>query len=133
MLSKIMMGGLAAALLALVIVFNLLLSAREANGTLQQGIEDAKGINERQALAMAAVQKNRDQLVVQINNERRRTRAATEALEASREGLVAAKVDFDQRIKLALEDITDEELVCASEFVPAGLIDSLYGSASSID
>ena len=131
MLSKVLMGLTAAAGIALWIVFSMLLSAKEANGVLTQGIETARGVNERQALVAAELQKNHDNLLIQIEQERVKTKIATDALDVSEKGLVTAKVDFDQRIKDALEGMTDEELVCASEFVPAGLIDSLWDDAGA--
>ncbi len=132
MLSKLLAGGLAASVVALGIVFWLLLSAKEANGILQQGIDMAAGINARQALTLDEVQANHDNLLVQIEQQRVKTEAATKALALTQEGLITAKVDFDQRMKDALEGITDEELECAAEFVPAGLIDSLQDPDSPI-
>ena len=131
MLSKIMMGLTAAAGIALWIVFSMLLSAKEANGVLTQGIESARGVNERQALVAEELQKNHDRLLIQIEQERVKTKIATDALDVSEKGLVTAKVDFDQRMKDALEGMTDEELVCASEFVPAAIISSLWVNETS--
>ncbi len=133
MLSKALAGGLTAAVLALAIVFWLLLSAKEANGVLTQGIETAKGVNERQALVQAELQENHNNLLVQIEDERRKARIATAALELVQGDLVKNKADFDQRIKAAVAEMTDEELVCAAEFVPAGLIDSLWADTSGAD
>lgn len=132
-LSKIMMGVTAGAIIALGVVFSMLLSAKEANGMLTQGIESARGVNARQALVQAELQKNHDNLLLQIAEQRRRAKAATDALVVSQKGLVTAKVDFDQRIKDVLEGMTDEELVCASEFVPKPLIDGLWVSTSGPD
>jgi len=132
MISKILLGGLAASMVALGIVGWLLLSAKEANGILQQGIDMAAGVNARQAATLVEVQANHDNVMDQLKEQRIKTEAATKLLALSQEGLVSAKVDFDQRIKVALEGITDEELECASEFVPAGLIDSLHDPDSAI-
>ncbi len=133
MLSKALAGGLTAAVLALAIVFWLLLSAKEANGVLTQGIESARGVNARQAAVQAELQANHNNLLVQMENERRKTRIATDALELVQLDLVKNKADFDQRIKAAVTEMTDEELVCAAELVPAGLIDSLWADASGAD
>ncbi len=126
MLSKVMLGVSAAMGIALGIVFWLLLSAKEANGILQQGIDMAAGVNARQAAVITEVQANHDSTMKQLKEQRIKTDAATKLLALSQEGLVAAKVDFDQRMKVALEGMTDEELECASEYVPAALIFSLH-------
>ena len=131
MLSKIMMGVTAGAVVALGIVFAMLLSAKEANGVLSQGIETARGVNARQALVNAEIQANHDRLLLQIAEQRRRTQAATAALAVSQKGLVTAKAGFDQRIKDVLEGMTDEDLLCASEFVPQPLIDGLWDNETS--
>ncbi len=133
MLSKALAGGLVLVIAALAIVFGLLLSAKEANGVLTQGIESARGVNERQALVQAELQANHDKLLVQIANARRKAKVATDALELVRGDLVKNKVDFDQRIKDAVAELSDEELECAAEFVPAGLIDSLWADTSGAD
>jgi len=109
MISKILLGGLAASMVALGIVGWLLLSAKEANGILQQGIDMAAGVNARQAATLVEVQANHDNVMDQLKEQRIKTEAATKLLALSQEGLVSAKVDFDQRIKVALEGITDEE------------------------
>ncbi len=132
MLSKVMLGVSAAMGIALGIVFWLLLSAKEANGILQQGIDMADGVNARQAAVLDEVRANQASLLEQLKAQRIRTDAATKLLALSQDGLVTAKVEFDQRIKIALEGITDEEMECASEFVPAGLIDSLHDADSPI-
>ena len=131
MLSKIMMGVTAGAVVALGIVFAMLLSSKESNGVLRQGIETAVGVNQRQAAVQAELQKNHDNLLLQIAEQRRRTQAGTAALAVSQKGLVTAKAGFDQRIKDVLEGMTDEDLLCASEFVPAELIDGLWDNETS--
>ena len=133
MLTKVLAGGLVLTVAALAIVFGLLLSAKEANGVLTQGIESARGVNERQALVQAELLANRDKLLGQIAHERRKVRVATDALQVVRGDLVKNKVDFDQRIKDAVAELSDEELECAAEFVPAGLIDSLWADTSGAD
>ena len=130
MLSKIMMGVSVALFVGLIIASRALMAAKEENGALIQGVETARGVNERQALAMAEVQRNRDELLVQFEREREKARQATEALEANRKGLIQAKADFDQRMKEALEELSDEDLECASLFVPQPLVDGLHDSPS---
>lgn len=120
------MGVSAASLVALGIVFWLLLSAKEANGILQQGIDMADGVNARQAVTLAEVQANHDRLLVQIEQQRIKTEVATKRLVKTQADLMTAEANFDRRIRVALEGMTDEELECASEFVPAALIFSLH-------
>ena len=119
------MGVTAGAVVALGLVFMLLLDAKEDNGILQQGIESAAGVNARQAMVLAEVQANRESLDLQLAAEQVRIQAATDALEASRKGLVVAQQNFDRRLKAALEEMADSKLECASEFVPQPLIDAL--------
>lgn len=126
MITKILSGGLLAALVALGIVFALLLNAKEANGSLKQGIQTADDINLRQSAVLDEVQANHDNLLVQIDQQRIRMAASAVALGLTQEKLVTAGVDFNQRIRDALSRIPDEELACAAEFVPAGLINSLH-------
>lgn len=133
MLSKLLAGGLAASVFALGIVFWLLLASKEANGVLRQGIQSADDINLRQELVLQEVQDNHDKLLLQIEQQRIKTEAATQALAATQEGLVTAKVDFDQRMRDVLNAIPDDDLLCASEFVPAGIIDGLYDAPSGPD
>ena len=131
MLSKVLFGVVVFAGIALLIVGNLLLDAKEENGTLIQGVETAKGVNERQALTLAEVQKNRDSLMVQMAKDRAKAEQATEDLEISRKGLIQAEADFDQRMKVALEELSDEDLECGGMFVPEPLISGLHDNAAS--
>lgn len=131
MLSKILMGVSVALLIGFLIASKALLAAKEENGTLIQGVETAKGVNARQALTLAEVQRNHDNLLVQIEREKQKAKAATEALAISRQGLIQAGVDFDQRMKTALEELSDEDLECASLFVPQPLIDGLRDDQAS--
>ena len=130
MVSKILMGVSAAMGLALAVVFWLLLGAKEANGKLQEGISTAKDINTRQALAMDAVQANHDNLLLQMEQERVRTEAANLALDQVQSDFVAERLDFKRRLNDALNELTDEELTCAAEFVPQPIIDSLHDEPS---
>ena len=126
MLSKIMMGVSVALFVGMIIASKALLAAKEENGALIQGVETAKGVNEKQALTLAEVQRNHDNLLEQIETERQKAKAATEALAVSRQGLIQAGADFDQRMKDALEGLSDADLECASLFVPQPLIDGLH-------
>ena len=126
MLSKVMIGVSAAMAIALLLVGKMLLAAKEENGTLIQGVETAKGVNARQALTLAEVQRNHDNLLVQIETERRKAREATKALAVSDQGLIQAEEDFEQRMATALEELSDEDLECASLFLPQPLIDGLH-------
>lgn len=126
MLTKVFMGTTAAAVAALAIVFWLLLSAKEANGVLQQGIETAAGVNARQAATITEVQENHTNLLKQMEAQRLRTKRANESLALTQMKLRDANIEFDQRLKDALEGMTHEELECSAEFVPAGLINSLH-------
>lgn len=126
MLSKVMIGVSAAMAIALLLVGKMLLAAKEENGTLIQGVETAKGVNARQALTLAEVQRNHDNLLEQIETERRKAREATKALEVSEQGLIQAEEDFEQRMANALGELSDEDLECASLFLPQPLIDGLH-------
>lgn len=132
LISKVLMGVSAGAVLALIVVFNMLMSSKEANGALVQGIEDARATNERQTLTISEMEKNNANLLVQMEAERENAKMATEAKELSEMHLVDAEADFDERLRAAVEGMSDEDLECASEFVPPDLINSLSDSSPSI-
>lgn len=133
MVSKILMGVSASALLALWILFNMLMSSKEANGALVQGIEDARAINERQTLTITEMENNNANLLIQMERERENAKAATEAKELSEMSLVDAEANFDARLRAAVEGMSDEDLECASEFAPVELINSLWDEPSGPD
>jgi hypothetical protein len=119
------MGVTGAVLIGLFFVSRMLLASQAANGALTQGIEDARGINARQVLAIDAIRENHDNLLVQVERERARTAEANLALDQVNSDLVTERKDFKRRLNDALDQLTDEELYCAAEFVPQPIIDSL--------
>ena len=126
MLSKIMVGGLAAAVVALGIVFLMLLDAREANGALVSDISRVEAANKRQVVAMRFLKLQTDKLLDQVEKERNSVYTANAALLASELNLEQAETYFQGRLQAAREELSDEERVCAGELVPAVLLDSLY-------
>ncbi len=125
MLTKIMMGVSAAAVIALLVVFKLLLSSNEARGALAAEVRNAGAVNDRQALVVDTLQKHSIQAAADLKAEKARSDAATEALIVSQGGLVTAKTEFEDRLEIARLELDDAELVCAIEPVPASYIDSL--------
>jgi len=125
MMAKVMAGGIAFLLVALLVVFKLLLSSHEARGALRAEVFEAEGINNRQAAVVDRLEANTADLLVQIKQEHARAQAATDALVASQAGLETAKGDFEDRLATARAELTNEELVCAEQSVPDAYIDSL--------
>lgn len=124
-LSKILMGTTAAAGLALLIVFKMLLASNEARGALSAQVREAGHVNDRQALVVDALELNRQETLVALEAERLKAKAAVDALVASQEGLLSAKGEFEDRLEAARMELSDEELVCALQPVPDSYIDSL--------
>ena len=125
MLTKILMGLTAATAIALLIVFNLLLSAKEANGMLQGAISEAGDINARQAMVVQTLESRRLELLASIDAERARAQVATDALIASQVGLETAKSDFEDRLAAARRELSNEDLVCATQPIPDSYVLSL--------
>ena len=125
MLSKIMAGGLVAALAALAIVFGLLMSAKTANGKLAADVDRVAAANSRQQQVITVLQDKSAALIAQVERERENALKANEALLTSEQDREQAERDFQVRLTAAKAELTHEELVCANEPVPAALIDSL--------
>jgi len=125
MLTKILMGLTAATAIALLLVFNLLLSAKEANGKLQGAISEAGNINSRQAMVVQTLEDNRLKLLAGIDAERVRAQVATDALIASQAGLETAKSVFEGRLAAARRELSNEDLVCAVQPIPDSYVFSL--------
>lgn len=133
MISKSLLGATVVLLLALIWVSNSLLKAKEQNGVLIQGIATAEGVNERQTKTIEELEQNKVNLLADIEAERAKNNAATAAIEELGEGLENAEADFNQRLAAAVAGMSDEELTCASEFVPDDLVISLHDETGSID
>lgn len=125
MLTKILLGVCAATALALGVVFKLLLASYEAQGQLRSEVAEAEAIVERQIMAREAVEANRRQLIESMAIERQRSEAATAALINSQAALTTARQEFQLRLEAATAELSDEEMVCAMQPIPAALIDSL--------
>lgn len=126
MLGKVMAGGLAAAVLALLLVSNLLLDAREANGKLVSDIDRVAAANQRQVTVIDFLKLQTDNLIAQVKKEKISAYRANEALLASELDREQAETDFQGRLAAAREELSDEERLCAGELVPRGLVDSLH-------
>ena len=133
MLTKILGGAAGVLLIAVVVIGNMLLTAKEANGALRQGIEEARSVNERQALAVAELENENRRLLVAMENERRKAREATARRLAAEDELKTETAAFDDRLAAAVAGMTSEELECSNERVPDGLIDSLWVAADGTD
>ncbi len=125
MLSKIMAGGLVAALAALAIVFGLLLAAKTANGKLAADVDRVAAANSRQQQVITVLQEKSADLIARVERERDNVLKANEALLTSEQDREQAERDFQVKLAAAKVELTHEELVCANEPVPAALIDSL--------
>ncbi len=126
MLSKIMAGGLVAAALALFVVFNLLLDAKEANGTLVANIDRVASANARQVTAIEFLKRKNLELIAQVKQREKRAFEASEALMATELARERELNQFQDRLATIREKLTDAEIVCADALVPAALIDSLH-------
>ena len=125
MVSKVLLGGLAAAVFALGIVFWLLMDAKEANGELVAGMDRVAAANLQQGVVIDFLQKNTAELIAQVEKERKNTLKANEALLTSEQDREQAETDFQDKLAKARAELTHEELVCANELVPAVLVNSL--------
>ena len=125
MVSKALFGGLAAAVVALGIVFWLLLGAKEANGKLAADIDRVAAANAKQRVIVDLLKLNALELIDQIEKERNNTLKANEALLTSEQDRERDESDFQDKLAKARAELTHEELVCANELVPAVLVDSL--------
>jgi len=125
MVSKVLLGGLAAAVFALGIVFWLLMDAKEANGELVAGMDRVAAANLQQGVVIDFLQKNTAELIAQVEKERKNTLKANEALLTSEQDREQAETDFQTKLAKARAELTHEELVCANELVPAVLVNSL--------
>ena len=75
MVSKVLLGGLAAAVMALGIVFWLLMDAKEANGELVAGMDRVAAANLQQGVVIDFLQKNTAELIAKSKrNGRTRSR-----------------------------------------------------------
>jgi hypothetical protein len=133
MLIKLLAGGLGTSLVALLLVFNMLMSSKEANGELRGAVSEAAGVNARQSAVVAALEAAKDDLLAGIEAAEARAQAATDELIASQAGLVTAKNDFEGRLAAARRELTHEELVCAVQPVPDSYINSLRAQSNSPD
>ena len=125
MLAKIFIGLTAVSVFALVIVFNLLLTSKEANGKFRGAIDEFGHINARQEVVIKSLEESRLNLLAEVETERVRADRATTALMVSQEGLEMAKDDFAIRLSAARKELSNDELVCATEPVPSAYISSL--------
>ena len=125
MLSKIMAGGLVAALAALAIVFGMLLAAKTANGKLAADVDRVAAANARQQQVIGVLRDQRIEMINQIERERDNALRANEALLLSEQDREQAERDFQVKLTAAKAELTHDELVCANELVPAALIFSL--------
>ena len=126
MFSKVMAGGLAVAAIALLLVFNLLLDAKEANGTLLSDIDRVAATNARQVGALEFLKRQNLDLIAQVKQREKRAYEATEALYATEVAREAELDQFQLRLDKIREELSDAEIVCADTFVPAAFIDSLH-------
>ena len=118
MIQKILAGGLAVTLLALIVVFNLLLSSKEANGQLTADLETAAEINEAQVTQIGILERNNELLQEQYALEQARAAAFTDAVVAGQQELERSKRDHAIQLAGIRDQLTPEERVCADERVP---------------
>lgn len=125
MLSKIMAGGMVAALAALAIVFGMLMAAKTANGKLAADVDRVVAANSRQQQVITVLQDKSAELIARVDRERDNALKANEALLLSEQDREQAEIDFQVRLVSAVSELTAEERECANEMVPSALIDSL--------
>jgi len=117
-MTKILGGVAAASLLGLVIVFNLLLSSKEANGQLTADLETAVETNEASRELIVIQQKNIVGLQVQFEAEQARAATFTDAVVASQVELERSKHDHAIELAGIRDSLAPAERVCAVERVP---------------
>ena len=120
-----MAGGLAAAVLALLLVSDMLLDAKEANGTLVANIDRVASANARQVSALEFLKRENLKLIAQVEQREIRAHQATEALYATELAREVELNQFQDRLATIREKLSDAEIVCADDLVPAAFIDSL--------
>ena len=122
MLTKILAGGFAVTVTALLIVSGMLLAAREDLGESREAVRDAAASNETLLKANQSITLNRDALLEQIERQREETRKAQQEKERieikTREEIRAANI----RIRNAETRLSESDINCARSNVP----DSLY-------
>jgi len=125
MLTKILAGGMAITLVGLAIVFNMLLASREANGRLESDVRKAEGVNERQELVVDRLRLDAAEKEAAYVAEQLRAKIAVNALITSQAQLRIEQDDFSRRLAAARLELSDEEMVCSEQPIPAAFIDSL--------
>jgi len=126
MMGKVFWGALGATGLGLAIVFTLLLREKEANGVLKSDIQRVIDANKQEQAARIALADRAESILARVSIERGAAERASEALvqaEVARGTQVAA---LEARLRAATENLSDEEIVCALEPVPADLLASLH-------
>ena len=126
MLGKLMVGGLAAAVLALMLIFSMLLDARQANGALISDIDRVATANARQLTAIEFLKLQSQKLVAQVTQRELRAWQAAEALTATELAREGDLVKFQASLAKIREKLSAAEIVCADDLVPAAFIDSLH-------
>lgn len=123
MIEKILAGSLAVVVLAAIVLFNLLMSAKEANGQLTADLETAVEFNTAQTEKIAQQEENMRQLQEDYAAEQARAAAFTEAVVAGQVELERQKRDHAIELAGVRDSLTPEERACADERVP----DAYYG------
>lgn len=127
MIQKVLIGGLAAALLGLLIVSKLLLAAQEAKGALEAEIENAGQVNDRQKLVIEAIQAEHTAALEAAEKERQRARKAEETIRVIDANAELEREEFFTRLQAARSELTDAERNCARQPIPAAYIASMWG------
>jgi len=129
MLTKVLMGLSAGAILALLIVFKLLMSAQEAKGALEAEISEAVTVNAAQTANIELLEQDKIELQERFEAEQARAAAFTEAVAVGQ--VILEKQKHDHAIELAAvrDSLTVEERVCADQRVPAAYFVRVNGGS----
>ena len=115
-----------------IILFNMLMASKEANGMLQGEIDEAVAVNARQKETIDFLQERRAQDEALLEAERLRAQGYVDRLVDATRQLGEEQQDFQRRLTAARKELSDEELVCSEQTVPIGFIRSLHGRPGSI-
>jgi len=141
MLTKVLMGLSAAALLALFIVSKLLMSSQEARGALRAEVSEAVSANVAQTENIELLEQDMIDLQERFEAEQRRAEAFTEAVAIGQVELEKSKREHASELAEVRDSLTVEDRVCADQRVPAayfvrersgsGDADGVQGSTST--
>ena len=124
-LNKLALGAGAAMLIAIVILFNLLMSSNEARGALQAEVDEAVRANAANVELIDQLEADNERIQADFDAERARADQFTAAVTASQQELERAKNDFRRQLRDVRAELTVEERACADSPIPDAYFDQL--------